>query len=134
MAIWQVFARFARLRYGNLEAIWQDANLATNGLTSLATQATWQKQLQRSSRLGLHLHRLSMLCSLVARLPDFPDCPIVLFARLARLCSLPDWPDSAQRKTRPTAVCPIATDCIIFPTRTIGLARLLPDCYKAASQ
>ena len=40
-------ARFARLGYGNLEAIWQDVNLATNGLTSLATQAIWQRQFQR---------------------------------------------------------------------------------------
>ena len=39
-------ARFARFGNYNLEAIWQDVNLATNGLTSLATQAIWQDHFQ----------------------------------------------------------------------------------------
>ena len=39
-------ARLARLGKCNLEAIWQDINLARNGFPSLAKQAIWQSDFQ----------------------------------------------------------------------------------------
>ena len=128
-------ARLAPLGNCNLEAIWQDIKLASNGLPSLAKQAIWQSDFQcvntrGADKYGYSVHTCTIFVwFLLARLPGLPDCPIGLFARLARLCRLPDWPDSAQCPTRPTAACPTETDCIICPTRPTGLARLLPDCH-----
>ena len=52
MASLRPIARLARLASCNLAAIWQDINLASDGLPSLAEQAIWQDDFQHASAMN----------------------------------------------------------------------------------
>ena len=133
MAIWQVFARLPDSPDWDM-AIWKQSGKMS--IWQPTVWPVWQhrqsgrnnssvsiQSMQRNSRLGSHLHRLSMFIGCptawLARLPDCSICPIGQTEQLARLarqgllpdlhdCCLPDCSRLYHLPDLPDWACPTA--------------------------